>query len=84
MSRRSWELSDAEALERFGCVDCVPRAYGAGYMVRDDVWGAAGARPRDNLCVAHLEERLGRRLLVEDLTDAPINWEMRRVLAQIS
>ena len=51
------------------------------YMVRDEVWAAAGmdtgAIPlggRGFLCMGCLETRLGRRLLPGDFIDAPVNW----------
>lgn len=44
------------------------------YMVRDDVWAAAGMRKNGGwLCVPCLQTRLGRPLTGDDLTGAPIN-----------
>jgi hypothetical protein len=58
------------------------------YMVRDDVWRAAGMperepmpyskSPGDFLCIGCLEARLGRALTASDFADAPINCPDRR------
>jgi hypothetical protein len=41
-------------------------------MVGDDVWAAAGD-PQGCLCIACLEERIGRRLTRADFDDVPMN-----------
>lgn len=63
------------------CLDCGtdtnPTEY---YMVRDRIWEQAGMvakRRYDDhvyLCIGCLERRLGRELLPEDFTGAPVNW----------
>lgn len=57
---------------RSGCRDC--RVDEDFYMVRDEVWAAAGLGPLDGLlCLGCLERRIGRSLRPDDLDDAPIN-----------
>ncbi len=57
---------------------------GEMYMVKDEVWRQAWAGRRkscwhdqvpgtDILCIGCLEQRIGRRLVSGDFTDAPIN-----------
>jgi hypothetical protein len=56
------------------CVECGVHTINAReyYMVRDDVWPL---EPRGGmLCVGCLEERIGRRLVPTDFTDAAINY----------
>lgn len=65
------------------CLDCnrelVPTgdALAEWFAVTDEVWTATGLAlhglERGNLCVGCLEERLGRRLVPADFSDAPIN-----------
>jgi hypothetical protein len=44
------------------------------YMVKDEVWRAAGLVYTDFRCRECLNRLLGRPLVIEDFTDAPINW----------
>lgn len=58
------------------CADCgrCTDKLGEFYMVRDDVWLAAGMTPDGGLlCIGCLEDRLGRSLCADDFTDAPCN-----------
>lgn len=56
---------------------CDPDGYAVdgweGYMVHDHVWEAAAGE--GHLCVGCLEARLGRRLVVQDFTDCPLNTD---------
>tara|TARA_R110002153_G_scaffold87689_1_gene216580 strand:+ start:2290 stop:2886 length:597 start_codon:yes stop_codon:yes gene_type:complete len=45
------------------------------YMVHDDVWNEAQLAYEDNPTLDELEALLGRRLTVDDFTNAPINWD---------
>lgn len=59
------------------CADCgvdVDELRETAYMVRDDVWRAAGLRRRDFACIGCLEKRLLRPLRPDDFPDLPINW----------
>ena len=47
------------------------------YMVRDDVWQAAGLAPKDHACLPCLERRLGRPLTIDDFAPVPINRQLR-------
>jgi hypothetical protein len=47
------------------------------YMVTDALWAQLALHQRSNLCLHHLEARLGRRLRIEDFTDKPINDPIR-------
>jgi hypothetical protein len=53
-----------------GCADCGHDR--PGPVLHDDVWATIAA-PDVLLCFACTEKRLGRRLLVRDLTVCPIN-----------
>jgi hypothetical protein len=64
---------------RVGLLDCIDCDLGTRreyYMVRDEVWAAAGA-PEGCLCIACLEQRIGRQLDHADFTDAPVNRNVR-------
>lgn len=59
------------------------------YMVWDGVWAATSLGPNDGrLCVACIEERLGRQLHAGDFNDAPINdmaaWQSERLRSRIT
>jgi len=61
------------------CADCGVDTFAIGewYMVKDEVWDAAGGLSGYLdcffLCIECLEHRLGRRLTPNDFTDAPVN-----------
>jgi hypothetical protein len=77
----------AAAAERFTryddtpCSDCgaptlsaEPGVRAEYYMVHNEVWAAAGAKPADMvLCIGCLEKRLGRQLTPEDFSEAKLN-----------
>ena len=68
-------LTLEEGDERFGCIDCVPKRIGELYMLRDDLWyEMLRLGLQDNLCLEHLETRLGRLLVADDFLayDGPI------------
>jgi len=44
------------------------------FMVHDPIWREAGFKPRDLVCQACLEERIGRKLTLEDYTLCPLNF----------
>src|ERR1700687_308344 len=68
---------------RFHCVDCGKDTIHEYYMVRDELWAAAGMHPNGGmLCLADLERRIGRLLTVDDFTAVfPANWQ-RHVAAR--
>ncbi|AWG64771.1 hypothetical protein DDT46_13860 [Mycobacteroides abscessus] len=43
------------------------------YMLKNDVWAQVDPAIDGNLCIACVEERLGRTLTAADFTDSPIN-----------
>lgn len=43
------------------------------YMLKNDVWAQVNPAIDGNLCIACVEERLGRTLTAADFTDSPIN-----------
>lgn len=59
------------------CDDC--RCHADYYMVLDEVWSAAlaGGGEVHYLCIACLEDRIGRRLNRSDFIDVPINDPVR-------
>lgn len=60
----------------FDCVDCgVSTFHGQYYMVHDHLWQQAGMEYDGGmLCILCLESRLGRLLVREDFTSAPVNY----------
>jgi hypothetical protein len=58
------------------CFDCemdIPQ----NYMVHDEVWELAGLASNGGLlCFDCLENRLGRKLTIDDFSDKPINAEI--------
>ena len=79
MSKTYWPIVTT------ACADCGVGTIRLGewYMVNDDVWEQAWAGRRKSwhgrvpgqeiLCIACLEQRLGRTLAASDFTDAPVN-----------
>ncbi|MFD5425237.1 hypothetical protein [Streptomyces sp. NPDC127084] len=57
----------------YDCSDCGTDSTDERYMVRDDVWAAAGMCPFGFLCIGCIEQRLGRRLAAADFLDLPLN-----------
>ena len=55
------------------CVHCRKAIGQDYYMVEDDVWQEAQVHERSELHLHCLETRIGRRLVVTDFTDAPVN-----------
>lgn len=47
------------------------------YMLIDNVWSTAGFEADDQSHVACVETRLGRRLSLQDFSDAPVNDVIR-------
>lgn len=66
---------ETEMLNAFLCLDC--RVHTGEiheyFMVHDDVWLEANPASDGMLCLGCLEKRLGRPLVAEDFTDAPVN-----------
>lgn len=69
---------EREVLDRWHCNDCggVPH----DFMVTEKVWDSAGMPYRGFLCLPCLRKRLGRKLVLADFPDLPINYEIRAVL----
>ncbi len=63
------------ALACVDCFACVSEWEDQEYiMVKDKLWQEiAGPDHRDMLCATCMENRIGRRLRSDDLTDAPVN-----------
>lgn len=60
----------------WNCIDCGIHTglHLEYYMVRDDVWALSGLGGHDGmLCIACLEDRIGRALTPDDFPDLPIN-----------
>ena len=63
-----------------GCVDCRCFRYEAAYyMVHDAVWQEAKGGT-NLLCLRCLSQRLGRKLIRADFTDAPCNRPLWSIL----
>lgn len=69
LGRVEWEL-------RLICPVCGRKTV-QDYMVTDTVWAQCGLRHEDNLHLSCLEERLGRRLTLEDFVEVPANEAIR-------
>lgn len=69
----------AEIDEGFKCLDCAVSTHDIGeyYMVENSVWTEAVPEGEGMLCIACLENRLGRLLTEADFTGAPINTHPR-------
>lgn len=58
------------------CEDC--GSFGLHYMLKKDVWElTVETSPARLLCLPCVERRLGRKLVVADLSDAPINGPIK-------
>lgn len=64
-----------DTIKAFTCMDCKANTLDLNeyYMVHDEVWEQAVPDRDGMLCAGCLCDRLGRKLLPEDFTDAPIN-----------
>lgn len=60
---------------KFLCLDCnVDTArQGELYMLIDETWKLTGLGKIGMLCVGHVEERIGRRLIPSDFNDSYLN-----------
>ena len=86
-------LSDAELDElcKSLCKDCGTNTTPAkgdqeDYMVRAEIWRAAGMPEADGgfyLCIGCLEKRLGRELVAGDFTPHPVNTLRPRQSARL-
>lgn len=70
----SYNFDDWLADEGWLCRDCGIHTGVTGeyYMVRDELWDEFGCG-HGMLCIACLEQRMGRILIPQDFTNAPIN-----------
>ena len=59
----------------FTCPHCKKETYD-DYMVKDEVWKAAGLTYRQNVHLRCLAEMLGRPLMPDDLTEVPVNEDV--------
>lgn len=66
------------------CVEC-GRFCGDNYYLAREVWKATGLERFDGvLHLACVEKRIGRRLTLEDFTDAPLNDQVRWVAEHLA
>jgi hypothetical protein len=75
------ERGRSEVRERIarGCRDCSTSDFEM-YMVKDEVWAAAGMKTRVGiLCLKCLSKRLGRKLTLDDFTDFAVNGWLRNL-----
>lgn len=68
---------ETEMMNGFLCLDCRVHTgeINEYFMVHDDVWLEANPASDGMLCLGCLEARLGRPLVAEDFTDAPVNHQ---------
>lgn len=60
--------------EVYNCIDCGTESRMEYYMVHDALWfEAVGWGDAGHVCIGCFEKRLGRKLVKEDFTEAPIN-----------
>jgi hypothetical protein len=61
--------------DRWRCLDCRTDTRTEYFMIHDELWIQTGiGHHGGKLCIACLEERIGRRLTSDDFLDVPINW----------
>lgn len=77
-----------EACVRFGdlawdlCQDCSTHTGGSDYyMVTNQLWEEAHPQIVGMLCMSCLEARIGRKLVLEDFANVPVNLMNAKVLA---
>lgn len=84
-ARLETDVREAQIDETYDepCPDCGEQAYST-YMVRNELWRAhTDLSERDRLIhYACFEQRLGRKIAVDDLTGAPINYALRASLLE--
>lgn len=56
----------------FFCMDCLIEDM-TMFMVYNSIWKGEARMKNGNICISCFEDRLGRDIAAEDLTDAPIN-----------
>lgn len=67
------------------CIDCNCFHYETvSYMVNDELWGRARLSTTDTCCLDCLVRRIGRKLKLNDFTNAPINNKIRLVLRVVN
>lgn len=61
--------------KKFLCLDCNLDTAKAGelYMLIDDVWRLTGLGKFGMLCIEHVEQRIGRRLIPADFNNSYLN-----------
>lgn len=71
----SYNFDDWLADEGWWCVDCEVHTgiIGDYYMVHKHLWAEFGSDD-GMLCIACLENRMGRTLTPDDFSDAPVNY----------
>ena len=71
----SYNYDDWLADEGWWCVDCEVHTgiIGDYYMVHKHLWAEFGSDD-GMLCIACLENRMGRTLTPDDFSDAPVNY----------
>jgi hypothetical protein len=52
--------------------DIIKKEIKTSYVVRNEIWDEAGGEGMDT--IPQLEEKLGRKLTLEDFSPAPANW----------
>jgi hypothetical protein len=50
-------------------------------MVSDELWASVASEEKTLLCDTCFRKRLGRPLLIKDLTNCPFNWGWRDPMA---
>lgn len=69
---------------KFLCLDCKVDTgkIGEHYMLVDDVWHLTGLQKYGMLCIEHVEERIGRKLVQADFNDSYLNNARTGIISQ--
>jgi len=69
---------------KFLCLDCGVDTgrIGEHYMLVNETWSLTGLGPVGMLCVQHVEERIGRKLIPADFNDSYLNNARTGIISQ--
>jgi len=69
---------------KFLCLDCRVDTgkIGEHYMLIDETWGLTGLGKYGMLCIEHVEDRIGRKLVPSDFNNSYLNRPRTGILSQ--
>ncbi len=74
----------SKSRKKFLCLDCGVDTgrIGEHYMLVDETWHLTGLGKYGMLCVEHVEERIGRKLVVTDFNGSYLNNARTGIVSQ--